>query len=65
MGKAKWTKYYRARKGYPAKFACVSHPNGIDLTNENIPTEVIKKLYDKGIKNVEKIEPDKKNQATT
>ena len=45
----------------PAKFACASHPNGIDLTDENIPLETIQNLFNKGIPNIEKIElPAKK-----
>jgi len=61
MKKAKWTKYYKVRDGMPAKFACASHPNGIDLTDENIPLETIQNLFNKGIPNIEKIElPAKK-----
>lgn len=55
--KIKWTKYYKVKDGMPAKFACASHPAGIDLTNENIPLKVIKKLFDLGIRNIVKIEP--------
>lgn len=56
MVKAKWKKYYKVKDGLPAKFACASHPMGIDLTNENIPIETIENLFKLGIPNIEKIE---------
>lgn len=59
MAKVKWTKYYRVKDGMPAKFACASHPEGIDLSDDNIPLGVVKKLFDLGIKNIEKIEKEK------
>lgn len=54
--KKKWAEVYRLKKGMPAKFACASFPNGVDLTNENLPITILDKIFAAGIKNIEKIE---------